>query len=106
MLALMLAIGLGTGPCPMTIGIAQDGTVFSTRMQGWYRTSQATLAADLRAGCYNDANPSPVTSVILEIAPNAPGHRVDQVCSTLKKSGWPKARIKVKTWMNAPQRPR
>ena len=106
MLAVALAIGLLTNACPMKIGIARDGAMFSTRMQDWYRTSQKTLTGVLRGGCYNDANPSEITSVNLEIAPNAPRERVDQVFSILEKAGWPKGRVRVQTWTNDPQEPR
>lgn len=106
MLAVALAIGLLTNVCPIKIGIARDGTVFSDRMQGWYKTSQKTLAGVLRGGCYNDANPSKVTSVNLEIAPNAPKEQVDQILSILEKAGWPKGRVRVETWTNDPQMPR
>ncbi len=80
--------------------------MFSTRMQGWYRTSQKTLVGVLRGGCYNDANPSEITSVNLEIAPNATKERVDQIFSILEKAGWPKGRLKAETWTNDPQEPR
>ena len=105
MLAAALAIGLLTNACSMKIGIARDGTVFSTRMQGWYKTSQKTLAGMLRGGCYNDANPSELTFVDLEIAANAPKERVEQVFSILEKAGWPKGRIKVETWTDDPLKP-
>ena len=106
MLAVALAIGLLTNACPMKIGIAQDGAVFSNRMQGWYRTSQKTLEVVLRGGCYNDANPSEITSVNLEIAPNAPKQRVIQVFSILENAGWPKDKVRSETWTNDPQEPR
>ncbi len=106
MLAVALALGMLTNTCPMKIGIARDGGLFSTRMQGWYRTSQKTLTGVLRGGCYNDANPSEVTSVTLEIAPSAPEERVEQVFSILEKAGWPKGRVRVETWTNDSQVPR
>ena len=106
MLAVALAIGLLTNACPLKIGIAHDGAVFSTRMQGWYRTSPGTLADVLRGGCYNDANPSAITSVNVEIAPNAPEARVHQVFSILEKAGWPKDKVKTEPWTNDPQEPR
>jgi hypothetical protein len=105
MLAVALAIGLLTNACPLKIGIAHDGAVFSDRMQGWYRTSATTLAGVLRGGCYNDANPSAITSVDLEIAPNAPEGRVDQILSILEKAGWPKDKVRVGTWTNDPREP-
>ena len=85
MLVVALAFGLVAGACPITIAIGHDGAVFSNRMQGWYRTSPKTLTGVLRGGCYNDANASPVTSVNVEVAPNAPRERIDQVFSILEK---------------------
>ena len=106
MLAIVLAIGLLTDACPKKVGIARDGALFSNVMHGWYRTSPKSLAGALRGGCYNDSHPSEITSVNLEIAPNAPKERVDQVFSILEKAGWPKGRVKVETWTNDPQAPR
>lgn len=106
MLVALLAIGLSTNACPMKIGIDRSGVVFSTRMQGWYKTSGRTLATVMRTGCYNDANPSKVTSVSLEIAPNAPKEPIERVYSILDKAGWPKDRVKVETWTNDPKKPR
>jgi hypothetical protein len=106
MLAVALAVGLLTNACPMKIGIDREGAVFSTRMQGWYRTSHKTLAAFMRGGCYNDSNPSKITSVNLSIVPNAPQERVHQVFSILEEPGWPKDRVKVEMWTNAPKEPR
>lgn len=106
MLALALAVGMLANSCPVTIGIARDGAVFSSRMQGWFKMSEKTLASDLRGGCYNDAEPAPVSSVRVEIAPHAPKKRVDEVFAMLKKAGWPRARIKVEAWKNDPQEPR
>ena len=105
MLVAAPAIGLLTNACPLKIGIARDGAVYSTRMQGWYRTSTKTLAGVLRGGCYNDASPSEITSVNLEIAPNAPKERVDRVFSILEKAVWPKGRVRVEAWTNDPQDP-
>jgi hypothetical protein len=90
----------------MKIGIARDGAVFSARMQGWYKTSQKTLAGVLRGGCYNDNHPSEVTSVNLVIAPNAPKEQIDQIYSTLENAGWKKSKVKVETWANDPKEPR
>jgi hypothetical protein len=106
MLAIALALGMLTNTCPMKIGIARDGALFSTRMQGWYRTSQKTLARVLRGGCYNDANPSAITSVNLVIAPNVPKEQVDHIFLILERAGWPKSKVKVEMWTNDPQEPR
>jgi hypothetical protein len=106
MLTILLAAGIVQGACPVTIGISRDGSVFSDRFHGWYKVSQKTLKSDLRGGCYNDANPSPVTSVRLELAPGAPRGRVDLIYSILGKSGWPRARVAAETWLNDPAEPR
>jgi hypothetical protein len=106
MFAVALAFGLLTNACPMRIGITRDGTVFSDQMHGWYKTSQKTLARVVRGGCYNDSNPSEITSVKLEIAPNAPRERIDEVYLILKKEGWPKERLTVETWTDDPREPR
>jgi hypothetical protein len=86
----------------MKIGIDADGAVFSGRFAGWYRISLRTLDNDLRAGCYNDANPSRVTSVRMFLAPVAPKQRVDSVLSVLKGEGWSRDRISIGTWRNYP----
>jgi len=106
MLVLALALGLLADACPMKIGIARDGAVYLNRMRGWYRTSPKILTDVLRAGCYNDNNPSSVTSVTLQIAPNAPKEKVDGVLSIVERAGWPKSRVTVGTWVNAPHAPR
>jgi hypothetical protein len=72
MLAVILAIGMAQNACPMTIGVGAEGRFFSHRFSGWYGTSTKSMESDVRVGCYNDANPSPVTSVRLVIAPGAP----------------------------------
>ena len=106
MLAVVLAIGLLTDVCPKKVGIARDGALFSNVMHGWYRTSLKSLAGAMRGSCYNDSHPSEITSVDVEIAPNAPKDRVGQVFSVLEKAGWPKGKIRVGPWTNDPQAPR
>jgi hypothetical protein len=105
MLAVILAIGLATNACPMTIGVGRDGTLFSARFNGWYKTSPRTLESDLEAGCYNDADPSRVTFVKLAIASQAPKSRVDLVFSILEKEGWPRARVSIESWSGYPREP-
>ena len=78
MLAIALAIGMLTNSCPIMVGVARDEAVFSSRMQGWYKTSDKTLANVFAVGCYNDNNPSKFTSVDLNIAPSAPKERVNK----------------------------
>jgi len=75
-------------------------------MQGGYRTSQKTLEGVLRGGCCNDANPSEISSAHLEIAPDAPKGRVDQILSILETAGWSKGKAKAETWTDDPQGPR
>lgn len=84
--------------CPMTIGVSGDGTIYSDRFYGWYRTSPKTLDGVLRGGCYNDANPTPVTSVRLLLAPGAPKSRVDLVFSILEKDGWSRDKVSARPW--------
>jgi hypothetical protein len=105
MLAALLALGILSNPCPMTIGITRDGALYVNRMGGWYKTSLQSLDGDLRGGCYNDANPSVVTSVKLAIAPGASQARVDRVYTILEKEGWPKAKVSTLAWKNDPQLP-
>jgi hypothetical protein len=98
-ITLLFALALGPpGACPMTIGVARDGTTYSDRFYGWYKVSLRTIDNDLRGGCYNDANPSRVTSVVLLLAPNAPKAKLDQVYSVLQKEGWGRDRVSVKSW--------
>jgi biopolymer transport protein ExbD len=84
--------------CPEVIQIAPNGEVFTNRFHGRYRTSMKRLESDLRAGCYNDANPSPVTSVTIEAAPNAPSDQMNRVYEVLEQNGWRRGKITVKTW--------
>lgn len=105
MLAFILALTMTPPICPMTIGIGQDGTLFSDRFQGWYRVSPKTLESDLRGGCYNDSNPIPVTSIELLLSPNAPKSRVDFVISILEKEGWNRKKIKLQFWRGYPRAP-
>jgi hypothetical protein len=105
MLALVLAFATATGACPMTIGVGTDGSVFTDRFHGWYKVSLKTLDSDLRGGCYDDANPSRVTSVRLFLAPNAPKPNFDSVLSVLDKEGWSRNRISVEPWRSYPSIP-
>jgi hypothetical protein len=84
--------------CPMTIGVSRDGSIYSSRFNGWYKTGLKTLDSDLRGGCYNDANPTPVTSVKLLLVPESPKSRVDLVFSILEKDGWSRDKVSVKPW--------
>jgi hypothetical protein len=90
MLIPVLAIAMMQGVCPMTIGVGRDGALFSGRFYGWYRTSTKTLESDLRGGCFDDANPSQVTSVKLLIAADAPKPKIELIFSILHKEGWPR----------------
>lgn len=89
----------------MKIGVGADGTVFTDRMHGWYKASLKSLDGGLRGGCYNDSNPSPVTSVSLFLAPDAPKQRVDSVMSVLKKDGWTRDKISIEPWRRYPSPP-
>jgi hypothetical protein len=99
MIAFLFALAMTPSfTCPMTIGVGGDGTVYSGRFNGWYKVSSKTLDSDLRYGCYNDANPTPVTSVDLLLARGAPSARVDLVFSILKRDGWSREKVNVQQW--------
>jgi hypothetical protein len=99
MIAFLLALAMTPSfTCPMTIGVSGDGTIYSSRFYGWYKTSSKTLDSDLRGGCYNDANPTPVTSVRLLLVAEAPKSKVDLVFSILKKDGWSRDKVSVESW--------
>jgi len=85
-----------TDVCPLVVEVSSTGAVFTNRFHGRNRTSLKLLASDLRGGCYNDANPSPVTSVTLQISPLAPKAIARAVSNTLEQNGWPPDKITVK----------
>jgi hypothetical protein len=104
MFAFILAFALLPRTCPMTVGIGTDGALYANRL-GWVKISTKTLDSDLRGGCYNDANPIPVTSVKLYLAPNAPKPKVDRVFSILEKEGWSREKVNVQRWNAYPKAP-
>jgi hypothetical protein len=79
----------------MRIEVVKSGDFFTNRFSGRYKTSPKLLESNLKAGCYNDANPVPVSSVTIGIAPGTPTERVKLLYEILGRNGWPKARIKV-----------
>jgi hypothetical protein len=93
--------------CPLVIGVAADGSIYDLNAINMpaLRRSAKVLEQTLHGGCYNDANPSPITSVTLDLAPTAPRVRVDLVYAILARTGWPKERVKTGVWTNAPLRP-
>jgi hypothetical protein len=103
MLIAVLALAMMHDVCPITIGVGSDGRLYSDRFHGWYRITPRTLNSDLRGGCYNDNNPSPVTSVNILIAPGAPKPKTDEVFSILEKEGWSREKVTVKSWDQYPQ---
>jgi len=105
MLIAVLALALTQNVCPITIGVGRDGSLFSDRFQGWYKTSPTTLESNLRGGCYNDANPHAVTSVTLAITADAPKPRVDLVLSLLKRNGWSRENVNFQSWKEYPKKP-
>jgi hypothetical protein len=68
MLISALAMALMQQPCPLTIGVGNDGGIFFDRFHGWYKTGPKMLQSVLHAGCYTDNEPHPITSVKLAIA--------------------------------------
>jgi hypothetical protein len=91
--------------CPITIGIAQNGTIFSDRFNGWYKTTPKTLESVLQAGCYPDSAPNPISSVNVAVAPGASKARTDLVFSILSRQGWPKNKVHTYSWSEYPQQP-
>ena len=79
----------------MRIQVVKSGDFFTHRFNGRYKTSPKLLERDLKGGCYNDANPAPVSSVTLSVEPGTPTQRVKLLYEILERNGWPKARIKV-----------
>jgi hypothetical protein len=79
----------------MRIEVVKSGDFFTHRFSGRYKTSPTLLESDLNGGCYNDANPAPVSSVTISIAPGTPTERVKLLYEILERNGWPKARIKI-----------
>ena len=77
----------------MRIEIDRKGEIFTNRFHGHYSTSLNLLASDLHYGCYNDANPSPVTSVMMTVRQGAPRQRVDAVMKVLADNGWPSGKV-------------
>ena len=73
----------------------KSGDFITDRFNGRYKTSSKLLESDLKTGCYNDANPVPVSSVTVNITPGASTERVKLLYEILERNGWPKARIKV-----------
>lgn len=81
--------------CPVKIEVYPSGEFYTNRFHGHYKTSAKFLESDLRGGCYNDANPSRVTSVIVKVDPNAPPQAVEGLYRILERNGWPKSKVKV-----------
>jgi hypothetical protein len=103
MLTIILAAALSASACPLTIGVNASGVIYSDRFHGWYRTGTETLRSDLRGGCYNDADPSPVTSVKLLLDTGAPKARVDLIFRILHSEGWDRDRVVVEPWKQTAQ---
>jgi hypothetical protein len=84
--------------CPIRIAVSPDGTYFDITHNGSYKRSLSVLEKELRGGCYNDANPSPVTAVILEIAPGAPREGIESLYKLLERNGWPPNKVRWESW--------
>jgi hypothetical protein len=86
------------GVCPMMIRVQANGKYVTNRFHGWYSTSSSLLANDLKGGCYNDGELSPVTSITLQIAPGAPQESLTTLYLLLEGQGWNKARLNFEPW--------
>jgi hypothetical protein len=93
--------------CPFVIGVAANGDLYDLNAMNMpaLRRSPKVLEQYLQGGCYNDANPSPVTSVTLELAPHAPTAKIDFVYAIFARNGWSKDKVISLVWKNAPDRP-
>ena len=86
------------GPCSVRIAVAKDGSFFDILRNGVYKRSPRTLEQELHGECYNDANPSQVTSVVLEIADGAPPARTEFLYKLLERNGWARAKVLIEPW--------
>jgi hypothetical protein len=92
-------------PCSITIGVGHNGALFFDRFNGWYKTTPKMLKSVLSAGCYNDNDPQPISSVSLALVAGAPKAKMDLIFSILAQQGWPKNRVHIQNWDDYPQRP-
>jgi hypothetical protein len=92
-------------PCPAVIGVAANGAIYEDRGGAWVRQSPAVVEEIVQVGCYPEGGPSPTSSVTLELATGAPKQRVELVFELLARSGWPRDKVAIRVWTNAPHRP-
>lgn len=100
MLLPILALAMMQSPCPLYVGVSNDGNIFFDHFQGWIRIDATSLARVLRQGCATNARsePKPVTSVRFVVASKAPPEKVDAVFSILEKDGWTREKVFVEPW--------
>jgi hypothetical protein len=79
----------------MRIDVTKSGDFFTNRFYGHYKTSPKLLESDLKGGCYNDADPAPVSSVTVKLEAGAPKARLELLYRILERNGWPKVKVKV-----------
>ncbi|WP_158824486.1 hypothetical protein [Granulicella sp. S156] len=92
-------------PCPVVIGVAANGAIYEMSGGTPLRRSPAVLAGTVKIGCYPEGGPSPTSSVTMEIATGAPKQRVELVFDLLARSGWPRDKVAIRVWANAPHQP-
>ena len=100
MLLPILAFAMMQSPCPLYVGVSNDGHIFFDRFQGWSRVDANVLGEVLRQGCRTNfsSEPKPVTSVRFVVAPKAPQEKVDAVFSILEEAGWTREKLVVEPW--------
>jgi hypothetical protein len=81
--------------CPMRVEVDRQGSFFTNRFGGHYKTNPKLLERDLIGGCYNDSDPAAVSSVEVRIAPGAPEKRIVLLWQVLLRNGWQKAKVKI-----------
>lgn len=89
------AVQVAGDVCPVKVEVSRSGAFYTNRFHGHYRTSAKVLERDLKGACYNDANPSKVTSVTVKVDPNAPPGAVAALYRLLEQNGWPKSKVEV-----------
>ncbi|MEG9432586.1 hypothetical protein [Terriglobus sp. ADX1] len=91
--------------CPFKLRIAEND-VLSMRDENapvWYKVSLKTLDTRLGGGCYNDANPSPPTSIKVQFAPMVSPEVKKKFLDLLSRHGWTEKRIQVQPWNDKPE---
>jgi len=93
--------------CAMALGIRTDGTTYELNLMNMppVRRSLKVIAQEARGGCYNDANPSAITSVTLYVEKGTTELKLHPLLNLLSAAGWQREKIHVEQWHHPPARP-